>query len=83
MFTWNRMFWIVMLSVRESAVGTLVGHDAITTCEEFETGAYFNPYEVVDSMWKIFYFWANNTEMYPVIFSLPAKQVRKYTFVLI
>ncbi|XP_052755541.1 uncharacterized protein LOC113516769 isoform X2 [Galleria mellonella] len=48
--------------------------DNITTCEEFERGAHFNPYDVVDSMWKIFYFWAENTEIYPIIFSLPAKK---------
>ncbi|XP_049865201.1 uncharacterized protein LOC126366214 [Pectinophora gossypiella] len=44
------------------------------TCEEFEHGARFDPYEVIDSMWKIFYFWANTTELYPIIFSLPAKR---------
>lgn len=47
----------------------------ITTCEEFERGARFNPYEVIDSMWKIIYFWADNTELYPIVFSLPAKKV--------
>ncbi|XP_028162823.1 uncharacterized protein LOC114354575 [Ostrinia furnacalis] len=55
------------------AFGVYADPEAITTCEEFERSAYFNPYDVVDSMWKIFYIWANTTEMYPIIFSLPAK----------
>ncbi|XP_053600655.1 uncharacterized protein LOC128669678 isoform X2 [Plodia interpunctella] len=49
-------------------------YDGVTTCEEFEQGAHFNPYEVVDSMWKIFYVWANTTEIYPIVFSLPMKK---------
>ncbi|KAL4708100.1 hypothetical protein ACJJTC_009879 [Scirpophaga incertulas] len=46
----------------------------ITTCEEFERGARFNPYEIVDSMWKIFYFWGNTTELYPIAFSISSKK---------
>ncbi|KAL0894769.1 hypothetical protein ABMA27_013300 [Loxostege sticticalis] len=58
------LFGIVMSSAAAAA---------ITTCEEFERSAYFNPYDVVYSMWKIFYIWGNTTEQYPIIFSLPAK----------
>ncbi|RVE43363.1 hypothetical protein evm_012003 [Chilo suppressalis] len=50
-----------------------VGTNKITNCEDFEYGSRFNPYEIMDSMWKIFYFWANTTEMTPIVFSLPAK----------
>ncbi|XP_013191943.1 uncharacterized protein LOC106136053 [Amyelois transitella] len=70
MFTWIRIFEIVLFS---AAVGPGSGSHH-TTCEEFEQGAYFNPYEVVDSMWKIFYNWANTTELYPIVFSLPLKK---------
>lgn len=69
--------WLMALSA-----GAVAASPSITTCEEFEHEAYFNPYYVIDSLWKIFYFWANSTEMYPVSFSLPAKQVRNETILL-
>ncbi|XP_013133571.1 PREDICTED: uncharacterized protein LOC106099548 [Papilio polytes] len=43
-----------------------------TTCEKFEQNAYFEPKEVVDSLWKIFYFWANGVEVSTILFSLPS-----------
>ncbi|XP_038213794.1 uncharacterized protein LOC119833692 [Zerene cesonia] len=46
----------------------------ITTCEIFERGARFDPYAVVDSQWKIIYFWSDNTEINPIIFSLLSKK---------
>lgn len=55
----------------------------ITTCEKFEVSARFNPYAVIDSMWKIFYFWSNNTELVPIVFSLAAKTVRNIYYLLI
>ncbi|KAJ2953619.1 hypothetical protein O0L34_g1225 [Tuta absoluta] len=77
MFTWIWIFEIVLLALAGLAgracsqpKSNPYGH----TCEEFERGAHFDPYMTLDSMWKIFYFWANNSEVYPVIFSLPAKQ---------
>ncbi|KAG6454070.1 hypothetical protein O3G_MSEX008485 [Manduca sexta] len=74
MFTWIQMFGIVLLSSapKYSTVSARVGQNR-TSCEEFEQSARFNPYLVIDSMWKIFYFWANNTEIYPIVFTLPAK----------
>lgn len=46
-----------------------------TTCEKFEQNAYFEPKEVVDSLWKIFYFWANGVEVSTILFSLPSDKV--------
>ncbi|XP_013181117.1 PREDICTED: uncharacterized protein LOC106127558 [Papilio xuthus] len=43
-----------------------------TTCEKFEQNAYFDPKEVVDSLWKIFYYWANGVEISTILFSLPS-----------
>ncbi|CAH2104631.1 unnamed protein product [Euphydryas editha] len=45
-----------------------------TTCEEFERHAKFDPQAIVDSMWKIVYFWSNTTEVRPIIFSLVSKK---------
>ncbi|KAM3964716.1 uncharacterized protein ACR2FA_001106 [Aphomia sociella] len=72
MFTWIGIFEIVLFSMAARPGRATLSN--ITSCEEFEVGAYFNPYQVIDSMWKIFYFWADNTETYPIIFSLPAKK---------
>ncbi|CAH0603154.1 unnamed protein product [Chrysodeixis includens] len=77
------MFGIVLLSAVVMS-GVVLAQPGlypanITTCEQFERGARFNPYEIVDSMWKIFYFWSNTTEVYPIIFSLAAKtRVQKF-----
>ncbi|CAF4761450.1 unnamed protein product [Pieris macdunnoughi] len=45
-----------------------------TTCELFERDASFDPHEVVDSKWKIFYFWSDNTERNAIVFSLLTKK---------
>ncbi|XP_032530228.2 uncharacterized protein LOC116779841 [Danaus plexippus] len=45
-----------------------------TTCEEFEKNARFDPFEIVDSKWKIIYFWSPTVEPRPVIFSLLARK---------
>lgn len=66
------IFEIVLFSL--AGPGVLASQKRYT-CEQFEIGAYLDPYQVIDSMWKIFYFWANTTELYPIIFSLPVKQV--------
>ncbi|XP_052747130.1 uncharacterized protein LOC112049737 [Bicyclus anynana] len=46
-----------------------------TTCEEFERGARFNAYDIVDSQWKIIFFWSETTELKPIIFSLVDKKL--------
>lgn len=78
MFTWIWIFEIVLCSAvaqfpTEEPTG---GYENITSCEEFERDAHFHPHEVVDSMWGIFYFWADNTEMTPIVFSLLSAKVR-------
>ncbi|KAI8427846.1 hypothetical protein MSG28_002230 [Choristoneura fumiferana] len=85
MFTWIWIFEIVLCSAvaqfpAEEPTG---GYENITSCEEFERDAHFHPHEVVDSMWGIFYFWADNTEMTPIVFSLlSAKRLRKLRAVI-
>ncbi|CAG9784430.1 unnamed protein product [Diatraea saccharalis] len=71
MFAWSRIVEIVLLGALYGIIPAVA--NKITNCEEFELGARFNPYEIMDSMWKIFYSWANTTEITPIIFSLPAK----------
>lgn len=73
MFSWGWIFGIVFLVLRVRYAPAFDVHHV--SCEEFEQGARFDPYVAIDSMWKIFYFWSNNSEVYPIIFSLPAKQV--------
>lgn len=73
MFSWSWIFGIVFLVLRVTYTSAFESHHV--SCEEFEQGARFDPYVAIDSMWKIFYFWSNNSEVYPIIFSLPAKQV--------
>ncbi|XP_037866546.2 uncharacterized protein LOC110386596 [Bombyx mori] len=70
------IFEIILLYVVSGPSHALTGGTShnITTCEEFERGARFDPYAIIDSMWKIFYFWANTTEINPIVFSLPAKK---------
>ncbi|XP_068620813.1 uncharacterized protein [Battus philenor] len=45
-----------------------------TSCEEFEEDSYFAPQDVVDSLWKIFYFWAKGMEISTILFSLPSEK---------
>lgn len=54
-----------------------------TTCEEFEKNARFDPFEIVDSKWKIIYFWSPTVEPRPVIFSLLARKVLIFTLLFI
>ncbi|CAG9566922.1 unnamed protein product [Danaus chrysippus] len=50
-----------------------------TTCEEFEKDAKFDPFEIMDSKWKIIYFWSSTVEANPVIFSLlAAKRLERF-----
>lgn len=73
MFTYKWIFGIVVF-------GTVAPFRTdmrpnVTTCEQFERAARFSPYSVLDAIWKIIYFWSNNTELYPVVFSLAVKKV--------
>ncbi|CAH2066709.1 unnamed protein product, partial [Iphiclides podalirius] len=43
-----------------------------TSCEEFGQGARFAPHDVVDSLWRIFYFWAEGMEISTILFALPS-----------
>lgn len=70
--------WKLKVILFYTVAGQGMAGPNITSCEEFERGARFSPYNVIDSMWKIFYFWADNTEVYPIVFSLPAKNVSTY-----
>ncbi|XP_022833955.1 uncharacterized protein LOC111361787 [Spodoptera litura] len=83
MFTCTWIFGIVVFSAVALPRCMLAQPSAyppnITTCEQFEQSARFNPYSVIDSMWKIFYFWSNNTELTPIVFALAAKnRVKKF-----
>lgn len=87
MFTCARIFGIVVLSA-VALPGPALAQPSlyppnITTCEKFEISAQFNPYALVDSMWKIFYFWSNTTELNPIVFSLAGKTVRTISFFII
>lgn len=75
MFTWMWIFEIVLFVAVPLSTVQARGPLNTTTCEEFERNARFNPYAVIDTTWKIFYFWANTTELNPIIFNLPAKNV--------
>ncbi|CAK1603157.1 unnamed protein product [Parnassius mnemosyne] len=44
----------------------------LTSCKEFEQGARFDPHDVIDSLWRIFYFWAKGMEISAILFSLPS-----------
>ncbi|KAJ0181836.1 hypothetical protein K1T71_002558 [Dendrolimus kikuchii] len=77
MFNWIFIFVLILFygSLTPVPVLTLNSDtENITTCEEFERGARFNPYFVIDTLWKIFYSWANITEINPIAFSLPARK---------
>ncbi|PZC73693.1 uncharacterized protein LOC110380373 [Helicoverpa armigera] len=81
MFTWSWLFGIVVLAALAGpGRAQPSAYPAnITTCEQFERSARFNPYALIDSMWKIFYFWSNNTELTPIVFALAGKsRVRKF-----
>ena len=87
MFTCSWLFGIVVFSAVAQpgpALAQVFNYPPnITTCEEFEKSARFNPYALVDSMWKIFYFWSNNTELAPIVFSLAGKTVRIFFYLLL
>ncbi|XP_072937275.1 uncharacterized protein [Epargyreus clarus] len=72
MFTQNLMLMFNVLAFHRTVWATSLYN--ITTCEEFENGAKFNPQNVVDAMWKIFYFWSDTSEVTPIIFSLLGKK---------
>ncbi|KAJ8726344.1 hypothetical protein PYW07_001042 [Mythimna separata] len=83
MFTCARILGIVAFSA-VALPGPVLAQPSsyppnITTCEKFEKSARFNPYTLIDSTWKIFYFWSNHTELYPIVFSLAGKtRVKKF-----
>lgn len=76
MFTRLWIFVIVLLNAL-AALGRApdASSQTATTCEEFERDAQFKPHEIVDSMWKIIYFWSDTTEVGPIIFSLIEEKV--------
>ncbi|XP_063618213.1 uncharacterized protein LOC134791117 [Cydia splendana] len=82
MFTWIWIFEIVLHGVAVmpqvlEPPGTRWGKNA-TSCEEFERDAHFEPTEVIDAMWKIFYSWADTTELSLIVFSLlSAKRLKR------
>lgn len=84
MFTRLWIFEIILYSML-AIVGPVMSTSpqTTTTCEEFERDAYFDPRQIVDSMWKIIYFWSDTTEVTPVIFSLVEKKVNNTTIHLI
>lgn len=76
MFARLRIFDIVVLITLAAIEHVLATSFLLkTTCEEFERGARFSEYDVVDSVWKIIYFWADRTETNPIMFSLLTKKV--------
>lgn len=79
MFTW---IWIFEMILFCAAAQPSLDAANITSCEEFERGARFSPYDVIDSMWKIFYYWADDTEIYPIVFSLPGKNVSTLIYLI-
>ncbi|XP_047987155.1 uncharacterized protein LOC125227008 [Leguminivora glycinivorella] len=72
MFTWIWIFEIVFHGVVAQVLETPGARWAknVTSCEEFERDAHFEPTEVIDAMWKIFYSWAETTELSLIVFSL-------------
>ncbi|XP_045458830.1 uncharacterized protein LOC123669262 [Melitaea cinxia] len=74
MFKQLGIFEIVSLCLVAGRFNQISEPHTTTTCEEFEQNAKFDPQAIVDSMWKIVYFWSNTTEVRPIIFSLVSKK---------
>ncbi|XP_050361890.1 uncharacterized protein LOC126781112 [Nymphalis io] len=68
------IFEIVLFSVVAGGLTQVASSQTTTTCEEFERDVKFDSLSIVDSKWKIIYFWSNTTEVRPIIFSLIAKK---------
>ncbi|CAG5022000.1 unnamed protein product [Parnassius apollo] len=75
------IFKIFLFAVSEQMPGeSAVEHASsrafnLTSCEEFEQGARFDPHDVIDSLWRKFYFWAKGMEISAILFSLPSDKV--------